>query len=684
MSSGVGAGRRRLKSDGDVPGSDLDEASLSIRTPPPAGRGSQELRGEAARCAAHLAGPALSPRPHGLQRGGSPGQGSQRAILAAMGVSPSNSPKLRAADAPESLEETLMRRTEFKGAGMAALAVSGTARQQQACPAMIGVQARGAAALAVGGMAAAAHSKLEFGGRRSHEHEMAKAAMNEISQQIRQELERGAAAHSQAAPGSPGKGNLISRAVRRARRHSSDLPVTKSPPLGPSSDQVSEASVGSRDVLSTPPRGQSGAVDTLMRRLGGNAPPRLASPAPSEDDGGSPAVGSCRDRSHTGEGESPPLRGVRSKSSPGAPKVVSPMRPTPPERGADRPPHACTPANSRLLQKNWSSEGDNMVTPFVGDAGLGDQSTSSPVLLPNERGSEGETRALPTSYEACAAAAVLTAEGAAIADAAKRPALTPANSLIEGSLANAPALAEASAGLRDSAGSGVSEPSSVGRPGGVVRTLGGVTEETTLEANPSSARSAWKSPIGAAGPSKLSRVYPAPTDDGGGGGGGEEAGEPPRPMLSPHGDLPHGQGPTASHKGLWRLAAKLYRPKHFQDIHAQAVAHQGTLKYIGNTQMHGRSSSRVQVPLRAIRRTALAIRPIAHRRATPLSLLHFTHLQKEESNWNRVQAVVRPAYEYTSMLKLRLSLNPKEWRMRLALGYIMAVSYTHLTLPTKA
>ena len=66
-------------------------------------------------------------------------------------------------------------------------------------------------------------------------------------------------------------------------------------------------------------------------------------------------------------------------------------------------------------------------------------------------------------------------------------------------------------------------------------------------------------------------------------------------MLSPHGDLPHGQGPTASHKGLWRLAAKLYRPKHFQDIHAQAVAHQGTLKYIGNTQMHGRSSSRVQV-----------------------------------------------------------------------------------------
>ena len=271
------------------------------------------------------------------------------------------------------------------------------------------------------------------------------------------------------------------------------------------------------------------------------------------------------------------------------------MRPTPPERGADRPPHACTPANSRLLQKNWSSEGDNMVTPFVGDAGLGDQSTSSPVLLPNERGSEGETRALPSSYEACAAAAVLTAEGAAIADAAKRPALTPANSLIEGSLANAPALAESSAGLRDSAGSGVSEPSSVGRPGGVVRTLGGVTEETTLEANPSSARSAWKSPIGAAGPSKLSRVYPAPDDGGGGGGGGEEAGEPPRPMLSPHGDLPHGQGPTASHKGLWRLAAKLYRPKHFQDIHAQAVAHQGTLKYIGNTQMHGRSSSRVQV-----------------------------------------------------------------------------------------
>ena len=123
--------------------------------------------------------------------------------------------------------------------------------------------------------------------------------MNEISQQIRQELERGAAAHSQAAPGSPGKGNLISRAVRRARRHSSDLPVTKSPPLGPSSDQVSEAAVGSRDVLSTPPRGQSGAVDTLMRRLGGNAPPRLASPAPSEDDGGSPAFGSCRDRSHT-------------------------------------------------------------------------------------------------------------------------------------------------------------------------------------------------------------------------------------------------------------------------------------------------------------------------------------------------------------------------------------------------
>ena len=122
-----------------------------------------------------------------------------------------------------------------------------------------------------------------------------------------------------------------------------------------------------------------------------------------------------------------------------------------------------------------------MVTPFVGDAGLGDQSTSSPVLLPNERGSEGETRALPSSYEACAAAAVLTAEGAAIADAAKRPALTPANSLIEGSLANAPALAESSAGLRDSAGSGVSEPSSVGRPGGVVRTLGGVTEETTLE-----------------------------------------------------------------------------------------------------------------------------------------------------------------------------------------------------------
>ena len=97
MSSGVGAGRRRLKSDGDVPGSDLDDASLSIRTPPPAGRGSPELRGEAARCAAHLAGPALSPRPHGLQRGGSPGQGSQRAILAAMGVSPSNSPKLRAA-----------------------------------------------------------------------------------------------------------------------------------------------------------------------------------------------------------------------------------------------------------------------------------------------------------------------------------------------------------------------------------------------------------------------------------------------------------------------------------------------------------------------------------------------------------------------------------------------------------
>lgn len=36
-----------------------------------------------------------------------------------------------------------------------------------------------------------------------------------------------------------------------------------------------------------------------------------------------------------------------------------------------------------------------------------------------------------------------------------------------------------------------------------------------------------------------------------------------------------------------------------------------------------------------------------------------------------MQAVVRPAYEYTSMLKLRLSLNPKEWRMRLALGYIM-------------
>ena len=273
-----------------------------------------------------------------------------------------------------------------------------------------------------------------------------------------------------------------------------------------------------------------------------------------------------------------------------------------------------------------------MVTPFVGDAGLGDQSTSSPVLLPNERGSEGETRALPSSYEACAAAAVLTAEGAAIADAAKRPALTPANSLIEGSLANAPALAESSAGLRDSAGSGVSEPSSVGRPGGVVRTLGGVTEETTLEANPSSARSAWKSPIGAAGPSKLSRVYPAPADDGGGGGGGgEEAGEPPRPMLSPHGDLPHGQGPTASHKGLWRLAAKLYRPKHFQDIHAQAVAHQGTLKYIGNTQMHGRSSSRVQVPLRAIRRTALAIRPIAHRRATPLSLLHTLHISRRRS-----------------------------------------------------
>ena len=58
-----------------------------------------------------------------LQRGGSPGQGSQRAILAAMGV-PFELAEARAADAPESLEETLMRRTEFKGAGMAALAVS--------------------------------------------------------------------------------------------------------------------------------------------------------------------------------------------------------------------------------------------------------------------------------------------------------------------------------------------------------------------------------------------------------------------------------------------------------------------------------------------------------------------------------------------------------------------------------
>lgn len=265
-----------------------------------------------------------------------------------------------------------------------------------------------------------------------------------------------------------------------------------------------------------------------------------------------------------------------------------------------------------------------MVTPFVGDAGLGDQSTSSPVLLPNERGSEGETRALPSSYEACAAAAVLTAEGAAIADAAKRPALTPANSLIEGSLANAPTLAEASAGLRDSAGSGVSEPSSIGRPGGVVRTLGGVAEEGSQQEG--SARSAWKSPIGAAGPSKLSRVYPAP-DDGGGGGGGEEAGEPPRPMLSPHGDLPHGQGPTASHNRLWRLAAKLYRPKHFQDIHAQAVAHQGTLKYIGNTQMHGRSSSRVQV-LSIAQFGALAIRLHFHplSRSPPRDTSLFTSL----------------------------------------------------------
>ena len=184
-----------------------------------------------------------------------------------------------------------------------------------------------------------------------------------------------------------------------------------------------------------------------------------------------------------------------------------------------------------------------MVTPFVGDAGLGDQSTSSPCCC--LRAARGRDWALPSSYEACAAAAVLTAEGAAIADAAKRPALTPADSLIAGLAGERSSRAGRVVGraARDSAGSGVSEPSR----GRSTRRRGSHPwrrDRGATLVHPSSARSAWKSPVAPPAPEAQSRL-PRPRDDGGGRwwwGGSTRRAATDDSRLSPHGDLPHGQG----------------------------------------------------------------------------------------------------------------------------------------------
>ena len=296
--------------------------------------------------------------------------------------------------------------------------------------------------------------------------------MNEISQQIRGELERGAAAHSQAAPGSR------ARATSSAGR--SAAPVA----TRPTSRSRNRRRSGLRRTKSRGVCRQSRrAVDAAARAVGrgryadatagGTTPPRLASPARETTAGRRRLARVVTGR--TRRKAVPPLRGVRSKSSPGAPKVVSPMRPTPPG-AADRPPHACTPANSRLLQKNWSSEGDNMVVPFVDDAGLGDQSTSSPVLLPNERGSGRDKGAAFVLRSVCRRR-LLTAEGCDRRCCEAPGADPPILDRLAGERSRAGGVVGQAAGQR---GLGVSEPSSVPtRWRGC--TLGGVTEETTLE-----------------------------------------------------------------------------------------------------------------------------------------------------------------------------------------------------------